>query len=79
MKLRVVVLGAGFGGLELSTILSEAISDRLDLTLIDRNAAKRAPKGGSDGNTTLRLAGMPRMGKRGYTSWRHELGAGSFA
>jgi len=37
MKLRVVVLGAGFGGLELSTILSEALSDRLDLTLIDKN------------------------------------------
>ena len=37
MKLRVVVLGAGFGGLELSAILSEALGDRLDLTLIDRN------------------------------------------
>lgn len=37
MKLRVVVLGAGFGGLELATILSETIGDRLDLTLIDKN------------------------------------------
>jgi sulfide:quinone oxidoreductase len=37
MKLRVVVLGAGFGGLELSTLLSEALIDRLDLTLIDKN------------------------------------------
>ena len=37
MKLRVVVLGAGFGGLELSTILSEALAERLDLTLIDKN------------------------------------------
>ena len=37
MKLRVVVLGAGFGGLEVSTILSEALGDRLDLTLIDKN------------------------------------------
>lgn len=37
MKLRVTVLGAGFGGLELSTLLSEAIGDRLDLTLIDQN------------------------------------------
>ncbi|MBI1780708.1 MAG: NAD(P)/FAD-dependent oxidoreductase [Sphingobacteriales bacterium] len=37
MKLRVVVLGAGFGGLELSTILSDAIGGRLDLTLIDQN------------------------------------------
>jgi sulfide:quinone oxidoreductase len=33
----VVVLGAGFGGLELSTILSESLADRLDLTLIDKN------------------------------------------
>ncbi|MFZ0699794.1 MAG: FAD-dependent oxidoreductase, partial [Thermoplasmata archaeon] len=34
---RVVVLGAGFGGLELSTMLSEALGERLDLTLIDQN------------------------------------------
>ncbi len=37
MKLRVVVLGAGFGGLELSTLLSEALGEQLDLTLLDRN------------------------------------------
>src|SRR4030065_19601 len=37
MNPRIVVLGAGFGGLELSTILSEALADRLDLTLIDKN------------------------------------------
>lgn len=37
MKLRVVVLGAGFGGLELTSILSERIGDHLDLTLIDKN------------------------------------------
>ena len=37
MKLRVLVLGAGFGGLELSSILSETIGDRLDLTLIDQH------------------------------------------
>jgi sulfide:quinone oxidoreductase len=36
-KLRVVVLGAGFGGLELTTILSEKIGDSLDLTLIDQS------------------------------------------
>jgi len=36
-KLRVVILGAGFGGLEVTTILSERIGDRLDLTLIDKN------------------------------------------
>jgi sulfide:quinone oxidoreductase len=37
MKLRVVVLGAGFGGLELSSILSEKLGDNLDLILIDKN------------------------------------------
>ena len=37
MKLRGVVLGAGFGGLELSTILYEALGDDIDLTLIDQN------------------------------------------
>jgi sulfide:quinone oxidoreductase len=37
MKLRVVVLGAGFGGLELTSILSETIGDNLELTLIDKN------------------------------------------
>lgn len=37
MKRRVVVLGAGFGGLELTALLSEAMADRLDLTLIDKN------------------------------------------
>jgi sulfide:quinone oxidoreductase len=36
-KLRVVVLGAGFGGLELSAILSDALSGTLDLTLIDKS------------------------------------------
>ncbi|MBO9572941.1 MAG: FAD-dependent oxidoreductase, partial [Chitinophagaceae bacterium] len=39
MKLRVVVLGAGFGGLELTTLLSDKIGDKLDLTLIDKNKA----------------------------------------
>jgi len=37
MKLRVLVLGAGFGGLELTTILSEKLGGQLDLTLIDQN------------------------------------------
>jgi sulfide:quinone oxidoreductase len=34
--LHVTVLGAGFGGLELTTMLSEAIGENLDLTLIDK-------------------------------------------
>ena len=37
MDLRVVVLGAGFGGLELSSMLSEALAERVDLTLIDKS------------------------------------------
>jgi sulfide:quinone oxidoreductase len=39
MKTRVVVLGAGFGGLELATVLSEALGDDTDVTLIDKNDA----------------------------------------
>jgi sulfide:quinone oxidoreductase len=39
MKTRVVVLGAGFGGLELTTMLSEALGDEVDVTLIDKNDA----------------------------------------
>jgi sulfide:quinone oxidoreductase len=37
MKLHVIVLGAGFGGLELSSLLSESIGGDLDLTLIDKS------------------------------------------
>src|SRR6185436_10223362 len=37
MKLRITVLGAGFGGLELASLLSEALGDNLDLTLIDKS------------------------------------------
>lgn len=37
MKFRVLVLGAGFGGLELTTILSERIGNDLDLTIIDKS------------------------------------------
>src|SRR3954452_6122487 len=37
--MRVVVLGAGFGGLELAAGLSDQVGDALDLTLIDRSDA----------------------------------------
>ena len=37
MQARVVVLGAGFGGLEFATLLSEQLGDDVDLTLIDRS------------------------------------------
>lgn len=39
MRTRVVVLGAGFGGLELSTILSEALGEAVDVVLIDKSEA----------------------------------------
>lgn len=38
-KPRVVVLGAGFGGLELATLLSESFDDGVDVTLIDKSDA----------------------------------------
>lgn len=34
---RILVLGAGFGGLELTTLLSETLGDRVDVTLIDKS------------------------------------------
>ncbi len=37
MSERIVILGAGFGGLELSTMLSEALGEDAEVTLIDRN------------------------------------------
>jgi sulfide:quinone oxidoreductase len=36
VKPRIVVLGAGFGGLELSSTISEAIGDDVEVTLIDK-------------------------------------------
>lgn len=39
MSRRIVVLGAGFGGLELSTTLSEQLGDAVEVTLIDRSDA----------------------------------------
>jgi len=35
--MRVVIAGAGFGGLEIATCLSEALGDEVDVTLIDKN------------------------------------------
>jgi sulfide:quinone oxidoreductase len=39
MRTRVVVLGAGFGGLELTSILSEALGDAVDIVLVDKSDA----------------------------------------
>jgi sulfide:quinone oxidoreductase len=35
--MKVVIAGAGFGGLEIATCLSEALGDGIDVTLIDKN------------------------------------------
>ncbi|MGA7436393.1 MAG: FAD-dependent oxidoreductase, partial [Solirubrobacterales bacterium] len=37
MGKKVVILGAGFGGLELSSVLAEELDDEVQVTLIDRN------------------------------------------
>jgi sulfide:quinone oxidoreductase len=34
--MKVLVLGAGFGGLELTSILSDEFGDRIEVTLIDK-------------------------------------------
>jgi sulfide:quinone oxidoreductase len=39
MPTRVVVLGAGFGGLELTSLLSEALGDGIDIVLVDKAAS----------------------------------------
>lgn len=39
MKTRILILGAGSGGLELSTSLSEALGDSIAVTLIDKSDA----------------------------------------
>jgi sulfide:quinone oxidoreductase len=39
MKIRITILGAGFGGLELSTRLSEEFGDQIEVTLIDKSDA----------------------------------------
>jgi sulfide:quinone oxidoreductase len=36
VAMRVTILGAGFGGLELSTLLSEQLGEQVEVTLIDR-------------------------------------------
>src|SRR5215211_820605 len=45
MKPRIVILGAGFGGMGLSTLLSEEVPDEADVTLIDRSYAFAATPG----------------------------------
>ena len=35
--MKVVIVGAGFGGLETATCLSETLGQEIDVTLIDKN------------------------------------------
>jgi len=59
---RVVILGAGFGGLELSTLLSEALGDAVQVTLIDKADAFLFGFSKLDilfGHTTAQAARMP--------------------
>jgi sulfide:quinone oxidoreductase len=39
MTTRITILGAGFGGLELSTLLSESLGEKVQVTLIDKSDA----------------------------------------
>jgi sulfide:quinone oxidoreductase len=39
MKRQVLILGAGFGGLELSSLLSEDLADEVEVTLVDKTDA----------------------------------------
>src|SRR6476469_7465201 len=62
MSDRVVVLGAGFGGLELSTLLSEQLGEDAGVTLIDKGDAFVFGYSKLDlmfGRTTLAEARLP--------------------
>src|SRR3954466_2158654 len=58
-KLRVLVLGAGFGGLELASRLSGEAADRVDVTVIDQN----------DG-FVFGFSKLDRLFGRSETTWR---------
>ena len=62
MTTRVLILGAGFGGLELATRLSEELPDEADVTLIDQSDAFVFGYSKLDvmfGRTTLEAARLP--------------------
>ena len=62
MKKRVLVLGAGFGGLEFSTLLSETLSEDVEVTLIDKGDAFVFGYSKLDvmfGHTTLEAVRLP--------------------
>jgi NADH dehydrogenase FAD-containing subunit len=52
---RAVVLGAGFAGLELATILSEELGERAGVTLIDEGRRSSSATRSSTSSAALRL------------------------
>lgn len=68
MATRVLVLGAGFGGMELATVLSEQVPDEVEVTVIDRGDAFVFGYAKLDvmfGRTTLDAVRLP------YASFAH--------
>jgi sulfide:quinone oxidoreductase len=51
MRTRVVVLGAGFGGLELTTALSDDLGETIDIVLVDKGDVRAAD--GCRGSSSL--------------------------
>ena len=68
MKLRVVVLGAGFGGLELSTLLSEALVERVGRGDMDFLSGP-APTGGFAGPSVALAAEKQLFGSNRRARW----------
>ena len=80
MSARVLVLGAGFGGLELSTILSERLGDSAQVTVIDKSDAFVLGFSKLDvmfGRTTLDAVRLPytKFAKPGVRLLRETIGA----
>jgi sulfide:quinone oxidoreductase len=80
LRTRVVILGAGFGGLELATLLSEAFGDDVDVTLIDKSDAFVFGYSKLDvmfGRTTLEAVRLPyaELAKPGVRFVREEITA----
>ncbi len=80
VKTRVLVLGAGFGGLELSTVLSEQLGDDIEVTLVDQRDAFVFGFSKLDvmfGRTTLDAASLPyrEMAKPGVRVLRETVTA----
>jgi sulfide:quinone oxidoreductase len=78
MKPRVVILGAGFGGLELATVVSDVLGDDVDVALIDKASSFVFGYSKLDvmfGRTTLDAVQLPysRLAKRGVRYLQEEI------